>query len=236
MAWLATPPGQLPIPSLQISVPATGACGSPVKMMSWKTVPVSSRSKPSAAGVRTAESGSKRRVGIASMYAQYAVPVALERRLPARRLPLCIDCRHAADDCRGRRIPGTAGLPGALRGPLRRAGPGTGAVRRRSRPARRHRRRPGLLRGPAPPAPPLSRRPRHHLPGRGACTARTWCSPRSGPAGQPAAPPTSGWPWTWGSSARKPPGPAASPTRCGPSRTCWSSLPRCGATALTRGC
>ena len=53
---------------------AGAACGSPVKMMSWNTVPVRSRSNPSAAGVRTAESGSKRRVGFASMYGRLRRP------------------------------------------------------------------------------------------------------------------------------------------------------------------
>ncbi len=100
--------------------------------------------------------------------AHYAVPVPLERRSTGRNGALCIDCRHAADDCRRRRIPGTAGLPGALRGSLRRAGPGTGAVRRRSRPPRRHQRRPGLVRGAAAARRRGSRGPGHHVPGRGA--------------------------------------------------------------------
>ena len=146
------------------------------------------------------------------------------------RWPLCIDCPcHAAHDCRRRRIPGSARVPGALLGPLRRAGPRTGAVRRRSRPPRRHQRR---------AAPPSQRRPprrtqlRRRLPPSApprrlaeALTERTWCSRRSGPAGQPAASPMSGSPRTWGSWARKPPGQAASPTRCGPSPPCWSSRP-----------
>ena len=39
------PPGQEPIPSAQTSVPAAGRMGSPVKMMSRKTVPCKNTSK-----------------------------------------------------------------------------------------------------------------------------------------------------------------------------------------------
>ena len=90
---------------------------------------------------RTAESGSKRRVGYrvhvrhTTLY-RYAGNCISEARRSA-----CIDCRHAAHDCRRRRIPGTPGLPGALRGSFRRAGAGTGAVRRRPRPGSRPSRR-----------------------------------------------------------------------------------------------
>lgn len=60
--------GQLPMPSLQTSVPGSGACGSPVKMMSWKTVPVRRRSHWWSPSDRSAARGSKRRWGLASMH------------------------------------------------------------------------------------------------------------------------------------------------------------------------
>ena len=118
--------------------------------MSWNTVPARSRSNPSAAGLRTADSGSKRRAGMASIVRHttpYRRRARCRREAGARPAGRAIDCPHAAHDRRRGRVPRPPGLPGALCRALRGAGPGAGALRRRPRPAGGHRGGPGL---PAP--------------------------------------------------------------------------------------